>query len=312
MKAAMADFRDDLDLCGWRVRSAIAIPELRQWQGADRAPDIEIEIGDVPALASPILKTPMAEVDASGRVKFGVQGVVDYLVEEGRRIRIDSAVPLDAPEVRLFLLGSGLGFLCHQRGLLPLHAATVDIDGEAILLAGASGAGKSTLAAAFLRHGYPVLSDDVSPLDLSGETPLILPSVERLRLWSDSVAHARWHEDELERCRAGLEKFALRVAPNQSIRPLPPRAIFYLRRQSDPSGGSSFQRMRGAVAAEEFQRQIYRWRTLTTMVGEGTARVRCALAAACIARHYVLERPLRFDDLDRTVDDIVATVRASR
>jgi hypothetical protein len=26
----------------------------------------------------------------------------------------------------------------------------------------------------------------------------------------------------------------------------------------------------------------------------------------------VLERPLRFDDLDRTVDDIVATVRASR
>jgi hypothetical protein len=48
------------------------------------------------------------------------------------------------------------------------------------------------------------------------------------------------------------------------------------------------------------------------MVGEGAARVRSALAAAAIPRHYVIERPLRFDDLDRTVDDIVATVRASR
>lgn len=308
----MAEVCADLDLCGWRVRSAIAIPELRQWHGVDRAPDIEIEIGDVPALVSPVMKTPMAEVDASGRVKFGVQGVVDYLVEEGRRIRIDSSVPLDAPEIRLFLLGSGLGFLCHQRGILPLHAATVEIDGEAILLAGASGAGKSTLATAFHRNGYAVLSDDVSPLDLSGEAALILPSVERLRLWSDSVAYAGWSEDELERCRAGLEKFALRIAPNQRMRPLPPRAIFHLRRQTDPSGGSSVSRLRGAVAAEEFQRQVYRSRTLMAMLGEGPARVRSALAAAAIPRHYVLERPLRFDDLDRTVEDIITTVRASR
>jgi len=36
---------------------------------------------------------------------------------------------------------------------MPLHAATVEIDGEAVSFAGASGAGKSTLAAAFLRRG---------------------------------------------------------------------------------------------------------------------------------------------------------------
>ncbi|MEM8619415.1 MAG: hypothetical protein AAGF73_06805 [Actinomycetota bacterium] len=45
---------------------------------------------------------------------------------------------------------------------IVLHAGCVQIDGVAVALAGHSGAGKSTLTAAFARHGYPVISEEVT------------------------------------------------------------------------------------------------------------------------------------------------------
>ena len=44
----MADQRADYDLCGWRVASEIALPDLPHWAGDTRPPDVTIGIGDVP------------------------------------------------------------------------------------------------------------------------------------------------------------------------------------------------------------------------------------------------------------------------
>jgi hypothetical protein len=301
----------DIDLCGWRVASAIALPDLPRWIGDPRAPDVRIEIGTVPTFEHSVMTTPMLQIDGEGRARFGINGVADYLVENGRRITIAPQAPIDSPDIRLFLLGSGFGLLCHQRGVLPIHASTVDIDGEAVLLAGASGAGKSTLAAAFLRRGL-VLSDDVSPLDLSGVEPVILPGLRRIRLWSDSIVDAGWNKQDMERCRAGLEKFSRSIGGETSVKPLTPRAIFHLRRQSDKSDGSRFRRLRGRPAAEEFRRQIYRWRSLVGFAGKAAAMARAAIAASRIPQHFIVERALNYAQLDAVVDDIIATVRAAR
>jgi hypothetical protein len=45
---------------------------------------------------------------------------------------------------------------------IPLHAATVIIDGVALAAAGASGSGKSTLAAAAVLEGHQLVADEVS------------------------------------------------------------------------------------------------------------------------------------------------------
>jgi hypothetical protein len=259
-----------------------------------------------------VMATPMLQIDGEGRARFGINGVADYLVESGRRITIAPQAPIDSPDIRLFLLGSGFGLLCHQRGVLPIHASTVEIDGEAVLLAGASGAGKSTLAAAFLRRGHAVLSDDVSPLELSGAASVILPSLRRIRLWSDSIVNAGWSKQEMERCRAGLEKFSRSIGGETSAAPLTPRAIFHLRRQSDKSNGARFRRLRGRPAAEEFRRQIYRWRSLVGFVGRAGAMARSAIAASRIPQHFIVERPMNYTQLDAAVDDIIGTVRAAR
>ncbi len=51
------------------------------------------------------------------------------------------------------------------RGPTPFHASTVEIDGRAVLIAGASGAGKSTLAAALAAQGARWLADDLSAVE---------------------------------------------------------------------------------------------------------------------------------------------------
>jgi hypothetical protein len=310
MKAGMADMGADYDLCGWRVASEIALPDLPHWDGDARGPEVTIAIGDVPPLEAPITTTPLVQVDAAGRARFGVDGVADFLVEQGRRITVAPILSADSSDVRLFLLGSGFGYLCHQRGVVPLHAATVDIDGEAVSFAGQSGAGKSTLADAFARRGHRVLSDDVSPVDTA--RGLILPSLQRIRLWADSLDNAGFDPARLERCRAGLEKYSRSLSNAPRAEPLPPRAIFHLRRRQQKSSGPSFCRLRGRPAIEEFRRQIYRWRSLVGLVGDLEAVLRTAAAAAHIPSHFILERPLVFDQLDPLIDDIIATVRAVR
>jgi hypothetical protein len=301
---------DDYDLCGWRVASAVPLPDLPRWQGDGRAPDVTIALGEVPTFEAPIATTPLVQIDDAGRARFGVEGVADYLIEEGRRITIAPVLPADSSDIRLFLLGSGLGYLCHQRGVVPLHAATVEIDGEAVAFSGPSGAGKSTLADAFARRGHRVLSDDVSPVDLT--QGVILPSLQRIRMWADSLDNAGFDTTALERCRIGLEKYSRSLKDAAQAEALPPRAIFHLRRHAEKRGGASFRRLRGRAAAEQFRRQVYRWRSLVGLVGKPEAMARSAGAAACIPNHFIIERRLAYGQLDELVDDILATVRASR
>ena len=54
--------------------------------------------------------------------------------------------------------------------LLFLHAAALEWQGRAVLLAGASGNGKSTTAWALLHRGFRYLSDELGPLDLGTMT----------------------------------------------------------------------------------------------------------------------------------------------
>lgn len=297
-------------LCGWRLHSEIDLPELPPWRGDERAPEIEFVLGEVPAnFEAPVLKTPIAQVDAAGRIRFGIEGVCDYLVENGNRITMAPVLRPEAPDIRLFLLGAGLGLLCHQRGIVPLHAAAVEVDGKAVLLAGPSGVGKSTLAAAFLDRGHRVLSDDVAPLDWSGPEPLILPSLQRIRLWRDSAECAGWSIDTLEPCRDDLQKFSKPLDAAHADVPLQPSALIHVFRRDERNSGIRFDRLRGVEAVQAMRQQIYRWRSLVGLIGRGDALRRVSQAAPLIPLHFSLRRPMRFRHLEETVDAVVNAVR---
>lgn len=60
-----------------------------------------------------------------------------------------------------YLLGVVLSFSLVRRGLDPLHATAVVVDGGAVGFLGDTGYGKSSLGGAFIQIGYPVLTDDL-------------------------------------------------------------------------------------------------------------------------------------------------------
>ena len=299
-------------LCDWRVESDLTLPELTPWDGPDRAPDLVIKIAPVVAgLADPILSTATLALDTHRRGRFEVEGIAAFLIEDGRRITIDAHMDPESPDVRLFLLGTPLGLIYLHRGMVPLHAAAVEIDGEAVLMAGSSRVGKSTLAAAFVRKGYRLVSDDVAPLEFTDTGIQVHPSLRRIRLWADAL-EGLGIEGELERCRGGIEKFSQPVLEDTVSKPLRPIALIHLRRQADSVGEMTFRQLRGRAAVNELGLQVYRRRAMGAIAGEARTLTSLSRAAAAIPQHYMLSRPLRFGDLDRTVDAIVETVRAAR
>lgn len=309
----MVEARRDYALSGWRVASAIDLPELPLWPDEPGEPDVSIVLGDVPAaIPDATLSTPFVQADGAGLARNSIPGIADYLIEHGRRITVAPKMDPDAPDVRLFLLGSVFGILCNQRGVLPLHACSVEVEGKAISFAGASGAGKSTLAAAFHRRGFRLLSDDVTPIEFTGGKVRLLPGLRRIRLWPDSMQAVEWNRSDVEPCRVGLEKFSRAFDSGFVGEPLAPAALFHLRPLAESDGQVMLRPLQGAAAVQQVRRQIYRWRTLQRSVGAVEATSRVIRAAAGIPRHFELSRHLSYDTLDATIDAALDTVRLSQ
>ena len=250
----------DYQLFGWRVQSALPLPELLPWRGDARAPDLIVEKGAVPPPGQDLPSfSPAIQIGSTG-VRVAIPAVATYWVEAGRRVVIEPVLPEDAPDIRVFLLGTVLAILCFQRGLLPLHASAIDIGGRVLLLSGISGAGKSTLAAAFSARGYRLLSDDLCALEVREGQPLrILPAFPRVKLWRDSAEQLQVAFDELERSREELEKYHVPLAEALfQANALPPAQIVLLRTERAPER-SPPRRLIGVDALRRHD-LVHRWR----------------------------------------------------
>ncbi|MEN3746713.1 hypothetical protein TPR58_06015 [Sphingomonas sp. HF-S3] len=297
----------DYHLFGWRVRSALRLPDLLPWQGDAREPDIVVEIGAVPPLDPELPSfSPAVQIQPAG-VRVTIPAVADYWVEAGRRIVVQTALPLEVPDIRVFLLGSVLAILCFQRGVLPLHASGIDIGGRVLLISGNSGAGKSTLAAAFAGRGYRLLSDDLCALDVDGHPgPRILPAFPRVKLWRDSARQLAIATGGLERSRAELEKYHVPVAQGGfQLEPLPPAHVLFLR--SEPGSGPA--RIRAMSGLEALRRYdlVHRWR-LGLGLGKQPAMFRSMARLVEAATVAEVTRSDDFAALPALVDTILASV----
>lgn len=127
-----------------------------------------------------------------------IEKVANFAIRDGREIIVDAQPGVPERNVRLFLLGSAMGMLLHQRGLFPLHANAVYLEAKAIAVAGASGSGKSTLATWFSRQGLPLVGDDVIVLKSVPGGTVALPGPPRVRLWRQSLEKFGLGSDGLE------------------------------------------------------------------------------------------------------------------
>ena len=175
---------------GYRVQSDPALLFTR-----DGAPDdwpvLRVTAGDEPPALddpSPLLSwgpdgTHSAEVYRSAdRSSFAVyvEGGGWFRVhQDPAEVTVPVGVETIRREERLWGLPSLLCFL--SRGDIPLQAAAVETGAGAVVLAGPTRSGKSSLAAAALRAGWRVLSDDLTCVRPAA-TAQVLPGPAALRL----------------------------------------------------------------------------------------------------------------------------------
>jgi hypothetical protein len=190
----------DYQLFGLRIRSEIPLPELFRASGGGD-PDVTISRALVAEAATPGLQVQGAAL------LLTVPEVGRYRIEAGRKIIVDAEANVADRNLRLFLLGSAFGALLHQRGLLPLHANAVEVDGRAVAFMGESGAGKSTLAAWFHDRGHRVVADDVCVIRFDGDTAIAQPGLPRLRLWDEALEATGRNAADFMRSYIGDETF---------------------------------------------------------------------------------------------------------
>ncbi|MEA3015609.1 MAG: hypothetical protein QOI38_331 [Sphingomonadales bacterium] len=233
-------------LFGLSIASELALPGFPEGDGD---PDVAARFGAVAAQDRPVAV-------ADDALFLSVPEVGRFRIADGREILIDPEPGASERNLRVYLLGSAMGALLHQRGILPLHANAVAHGERAVAFAGRSGAGKSTLAAWFAGFGREVLCDDVCAIgrDEAG-APLVLPGVPRLRLWSDALARSGRDSMAYDRSFDGQDKYDVPVPPSAPSTPRPLAACYLL---DEAQGAPTIERLSPGEAAEALVANTYR------------------------------------------------------
>ena len=270
---------------GLRFAAEFPCPELTPGGGS---PDVLIRYGVVPTTLATAKHTGVRYQAAPGQLLLTVDGVARFLVQGGTEIIVDRAPDSDDDSLRLFLLGSALGGLLQQRGMLTLHSSAVEVDGGCVGFLGRSGVGKSTLAAALLRRGYRLLTDDVCAVTLGPHaTPLVHPGYPQTKLWADVVTKLALSPETLHRVRPQLDKHAWSVATAFCAEVRPLRRLYVLH-----TTNTAELTVQAVERGEKFQ--VLRDHTYREWFLDGLdGRVAHFQVCAAVAQHVPLQRIIR-------------------
>lgn len=247
---------------GLIFESELDLPPLLPCSTAQKkAADVQIRISPVSetGLDSTTLSSPYIQTNNSS-IWINIPNTARIQANKGKEILVDILDNADEASALLFIFGTGMGAILHQRGHLVLHANAVLVEDQLILIIGDSGAGKSTIAAAFHKLGYPVISDDVvaihSGLRVAGGFP-------QIKLCLDTLEKLNIDKNGLNRIssKTGLEieKFSLPLHPIELKKPLPIAAIYILETSKDNSDNRiQFRPLTGIAKFNNLKRYTYK------------------------------------------------------
>lgn len=194
---------------GLTINSEFKIPQLPQIE-SDGTHDVVILKNDLSGLD---IKNEHYRVNAN-EILFSLSDVGKFHIKNGKCLRCDPADKCSNSHFSVYIMGSGMGAILHQRGYMPLHGSCVTDRNNSILIVGDSGAGKSTLAAEFLSHGWKLLTDDVAALSDIETTPMVQASYPSQKLWQDSMKQYEKTDEDIHSLYTSenREKFGVNVS----------------------------------------------------------------------------------------------------
>lgn len=288
---------------GLNIRSVVPLPA--KVISNEVPPDVVIDYGDTPEnLSCPQSKNPHFQA-APGEFLLSVSWLGRYYIREGRTVTITPNPGASEDWILVFLMGSAMGALLHQRHYLVLHAGAIRVQDAAVIFMGPSGIGKSTLAAGFHQRGCPLLADDVCAVALIDQVPHVIPGFLQLKLWGDTLNKIGKDESRLKGIPwvKDRNKYFLPVQQTDES-PVALKKAFSLK--THHADFPSVSRLSGQAKIDVFIRNTYR---LGFLHGMGVKREHFQLCAAVAAsvKAFQVERPVESFHLDELMNALSET-----
>lgn len=262
--------------------------------------------------AEPVLESPGSPVylhpkngtsffRSNGREILSFQDAGDFLIQDGRiEAFLDGARP-DLAELRF--LGPVLSYWLERRGLTTLHASAATVDGQGVAFLSRHGGGKSGLAAALVRAGHPLLTDDLLAIE---ETGKVQPSYPEMRMWPDEAAWFAGPIEDLPLVQSDSTKRRVATGAFQET-PAPLSRIYLAARRPEAEGEIEIQPLSRSEALIELVRHSFSPR-LVEAAGLQPARLDRLARLVRSVPVYRLSYPSGFDRLPIVVASIIKSL----
>ena len=222
---------------GLTVGSEIALDILRVDLDHDeaKAPDIVFKRGEIGHDILPMFEAPpVFDYEAPEGVAMIWPGVGGFRIHSPKSVTVQPFPTAPESYLAFPILGPIIGWLLHIRGISALHASALHWNGISVGFMGDKMAGKSTTAAAFIKDGASLITDDLLAFDQTEpDNPSILPAFAQLKLTENSLeAFTLSKSEKLPLVFEGFEKQQIRLHDMHTI-PAKCHALFVLTRKGD-------------------------------------------------------------------------------
>lgn len=291
----------------------LLLPELPQGNRSAGEQAVSIRLGKAPArLSAPLACTESYEAN-DAEFLLRLAGIATYYVHDGAEVVVDQEPGAPELDVRSYLMGNLFAVLCHQRGLLPLHASAIATSRGAVAFLAPSGGGKSSIVAFLSRRGHRILADDICLIDPAApQDRRVLPVAPWLKLWSTTLDAMGESSEGLSRIFSDDAKYRYTLqAPEAPVR----LAELILLERAEPQAPRrttevSFEPLAPVHALHAMLDLTYQsW--LVRAIGRTESYfLRCgeALAGARVMR---MRRPWGFDAMESTITSLEAHLAAT-
>lgn len=277
-------------LCGWPTQSDIPFTCVPRSARVSKDPEVVIKrlFGRPPMIEG---ATQLVFQHSEKRSCVLVKGIAQFEVDKGREIRVWLAAGAAQKDVEIFLLGPVWAALCHQRGVLPLHASAVLCKHGIVAFAGNRGTGKSTTAASMGLLGYDVLADDMLPVSFDQNLePGAWPYLRRLKLKSDALTNLELTSTEVVSDTLDADKFF--VHPSRQSRDMWAKLHRVYVLENDPSASAlSVESIKGVNAICALIDQTYHFQFVIDSRQYREHLDRCAQIASKVSLYRVRRPP---------------------
>ncbi len=286
-------------LGGVTLVSELVLPELPliEQQSATPAP-VNIRLGPIPSQLPGAVEVDPDCFATSRQYLLRIPGIASYLASDGQDIVVapePGARPLD---VRAYLLGTVFVILCHQRGMLPLHASAVAGSRGVVAFLGRSGQGKSSLAAHLAQRGFPVLADDFCLIDFSASAEaMVIPAAPWLKLWRNSLETLGRPAEGLQRVFSEDDKYRLPL--DSPLHPKPIRTLVFL--DWDDDSAPRLEEVSAVEAIPSLMQLTHQAYVLQAIGRQRENFLHCSRVSSQ-AKAYRLIRPWGLEYMESTLD----------